>query len=285
MPWNAVDPMGLDAYPVGDALRSIGWDRLGDYADNFVDGAEVVADTIRGNPGAAARGAAKGALVGGALGYLITEGIAATGPAAPYVGAAVFAVGTLYAIHQVDQLGKNWNNLSEEEQAERLGEFGGGLFGGMIGYKVARPTRAMPSGGVRQTFTENAQNARRLASENPDNPSPPDVREFVPVKDPAPPIYREAHPGKPVVDHILARKAGGHPTDPANLRTIPWEMNARKGGLEGELLSYERFLIRHGLTPQQARSITEQEWKALGHDALPRPMDPCKLDRIPAKEY
>jgi RHS repeat-associated protein len=163
MPWGSVDPMGLDAHGVGNLFRSMGLNWIGDVTDDFVDGAEVVRDVIRGNPGAATCGAVKGAVIGAAAGYLITEGIAATGPAAPVVGSVVLLGGTLYAAHQVDQLGRNWNNLSEEEQAERLGEFGGGLFGGMIGYKVARPTRAMPPGVVKQNAIEKSAGPRTRA--------------------------------------------------------------------------------------------------------------------------
>ncbi|WP_417388076.1 Hint domain-containing protein [Gimesia sp.] len=54
-----------------------------------------------------------------------------------------------------------------------------------------------------------------------------------PVSDLARPVYKQGHPGKPVVDHISARAAGYHATDPKNLHVKPWEWNARKGALEG----------------------------------------------------
>lgn len=105
---------------------------------------------------------------------------------------------------------------------------------------------------------------------------------MTPVADPAPPVYEVGHPGQLVEDHILARAGGGSATDPANLRTIPWEMNARKGAFEGQLLEYERELVQGGLTPAQARSVTASEWEALQRDALPRSMDPHVLDQVPA---
>lgn len=61
------------------------------------------------------------------------------------------------------------NNLSAEEQAERLGEFGGGLLGGVIGYKSATPTRAMPPGFVKQAAKQNPVGRRiRTFDENYD---------------------------------------------------------------------------------------------------------------------
>ena len=98
----------------------------------------------------------------------------------------------------------------------------------------------------------------------------------------APPIYEVGNPGQVVEDHVLARAAGGSPTDSASLRSIPWEMNARKGAFEGQLLEYERELVQQGLTPAQARSVTASEWEALQRDALPRPMDPHVLKEVPA---
>lgn len=118
--------------------------------------------------------------------------------------------------------------------------------------------------------------ARRVDSAT----SAPDVRTLTPVADPAPPVYEVGHPGKLVVDHIVPRAAGGHLTSPGNLRTIPYEMNARKGAYEGNLLKYERELMRGGMTAEQARAVTAGEWQALQRDALPRSMDPHLLDRI-----
>ena len=110
----------------------------------------------------------------------------------------------------------------------------------------------------------------------------PQVITLTPVADPAPPVYEVGNPGQVVEDHILARAAGGSATDPANLRSIPWEMNARKGAFEGQLLEYENELVQGGLSPEEARSITAPEWEAIQRDALPRPMDPSTMDQIPA---
>jgi hypothetical protein len=108
----------------------------------------------------------------------------------------------------------------------------------------------------------------------------PDVRTLSPVKDPAPPSYKRGHPGQPVTDHVRARAAGGHPTDPANLHTKPWEWNARKGNYEGQLLKARRRLVEQGLTPQQADEVLAGEWRWLQNDVMPRPMDPDMLDTL-----
>ncbi len=110
----------------------------------------------------------------------------------------------------------------------------------------------------------------------------PDVRILNPVKDPSPPIYKRGHPGKPVTDHIRARAAGGHPTDPANLDIKPWEWNARKGAYEGQLLMDRNRLISEGLTPDEADAVLADEWYWLMNDVMARPMDPRILNTIPA---
>jgi RHS repeat-associated protein len=50
MPRNAVDPMGLDGHSLGDALRRLGLDGLGDVVDDALDGVEVVIDRVIGDP-------------------------------------------------------------------------------------------------------------------------------------------------------------------------------------------------------------------------------------------
>lgn len=77
-----------------------------------------------------------------------------------------------------------------------------------------------------------------------------------PVLDPARPPYKRGHAGQPVVDHVKARAAGGHPTDPSNLDLKPWEWNARKGAYEGQLLKakreYMEQFIKHGMAESDA---------------------------------
>lgn len=47
-PFRYVDPMGLDSYLIGSGLRGIGLDDWGDIADDFVDGARELGDTLAG---------------------------------------------------------------------------------------------------------------------------------------------------------------------------------------------------------------------------------------------
>ena len=108
----------------------------------------------------------------------------------------------------------------------------------------------------------------------------PDVRTLNPVTDPVRPVYKQGHAGQPVVDHIRARAAGGHPTDPSNLHGKPREWNSRKGAYEGQLLKARQEYIRQGLTPEQADTLLAQEWEWLMNDVLARPMDPNVLDNI-----
>ena len=141
-PWAGVDPLGMDGWWLGGLLRAVSADSLGEYTDNFADGASVVFNTVKARPGAATKGAAQGALVGAATSYVITEAVAATGPLAPVVGTVVLIGFTAYTIYTVDQLGEHWNEMTPEQQAKALGELGGGLVGGIVGAKLARPMRA-----------------------------------------------------------------------------------------------------------------------------------------------
>jgi hypothetical protein len=68
------------------------------------------------------------------------------------------------------------------------------------------------------------------------------------------------------------------PADPRS----PFEMNARKGGYEGAYLRARQRLIDGGLTPAQADSVLEETLHWIMNDALPRPVDPRLLDRIPS---
>jgi hypothetical protein len=88
-----------------------------------------------------------------------------------------------------------------------------------------------------------------------------DARTLNPVTDSARPVYKQHHSGKPVVDHLKPRAAGGHPTAPSNLDVKPWEWNARKGAYEGQLIEARRHYIQQGLTPEQADAVLAQEWE------------------------
>jgi hypothetical protein len=117
----------------------------------------------------------------------------------------------------------------------------------------------------------------------------PDVRILNPVTDPVPRVYKQGHPGKPVVDHVRARAAGGHPTDPNNLHVKPWEWNSRKGAYEGQLLKARRDYIaqfvEQGMSTADAARMADEvlasEWAWLMNDVMPRPIDPNILYTIP----
>jgi hypothetical protein len=50
MPWNAVDPMGLDGHFMGDVWRSIGLNWMGEFSDDVDDGAIEVWERVTGDP-------------------------------------------------------------------------------------------------------------------------------------------------------------------------------------------------------------------------------------------
>jgi hypothetical protein len=120
----------------------------------------------------------------------------------------------------------------------------------------------------------------------------PDVRTLTPVSDPDRPTYKRGHAGQPVIDHIKARAAGGHPTDPSNLHLKPWEWNSRKGAFEGQLIEARRFYIQQfveqGVSPTDAAHMADEvlaeEWQWLMNDVLAGPRDPNVLDQIPWPE-
>jgi hypothetical protein len=60
------------------------------------------------------------------------------------------------------------------------------------------------------------------------------------------------------------------------------ETNLRKGGYEGALKAYEQYLIRNGMSPQDARAVIQAEIDAMKVSPPPRPMDPRVLDQLPA---
>jgi RHS repeat-associated protein len=49
VPHFGVDPMGLDAWWIGDAMRAIGLDGLGEFVDNSADGVVEASDLMTGN--------------------------------------------------------------------------------------------------------------------------------------------------------------------------------------------------------------------------------------------
>ena len=131
-------------------------------------------------------------------------------------------------------------------------------------------------------FVSQSQNHRPILVHNNNcGIDAPSGRTLTPIPDPARPVYKQGHAGKPVVDHIKARAAGGHPTDPSNLDVKPWEWNSRKGAYEGQLLKARQEYIQQGLTPAQADAVLAPEWELLMNDVLARPMDPNILDNIP----
>jgi hypothetical protein len=84
-------------------------------------------------------------------------------------------------------------------------------------------------------------------------------------------------PDEPVVDHVRARAAGGDPVDPANLDIKSRESNAIKGGREGALLQYEQSLREAGMTEEQIKAVTEQEWESIMNDVHGAATDPHTL--------
>jgi hypothetical protein len=172
MATGCVDPMGLDGTALGRWLRNHGrvGRAVGEWVDDSVDGAKVVVDTVASNPGAAATGAAKGAATGVVVGAAATAVVEASGPAAPVVGAIVFTIFTAWAVHSVNDLAANWNDMTPEQQAAALGELGGGIIGSAVGAKAAaRPTRAgAPTGAAPVTETPS-----QIAVTGPETTAPP----------------------------------------------------------------------------------------------------------------
>jgi hypothetical protein len=117
---------------------------------------------------------------------------------------------------------------------------------------------------------------------------PPNVRTLNPVADPARPVYEQGHAGQIVEDHVLSREIADQQgrlpeaLDPSNIEPKPYEMNARKGGYEGQYLQDRQALIDGGLTPGQADEVMQETLDWIMNDALPRPMDPRVLDTIPS---
>jgi len=109
-------------------------------------------------------------------------------------------------------------------------------------------------------------------------PSSGGARTITPYRDPARPGYNT---GATHIDHAQARALGGS-NDPSNLQRLAAETNLRKGGHEGQLKAYEQYLIRNGMSPQDARSVIQAEIDALRVSPPPRPMDPRILDQLPA---
>ncbi|MBM3966304.1 MAG: HNH endonuclease [Planctomycetes bacterium] len=101
---------------------------------------------------------------------------------------------------------------------------------------------------------------------------------MTPYRDPARPNYNN---GATHIDHAQARSLGGS-NDPSNLRPLAAETNMRKGGHEGQLLAYEQYLIRNGMSPKDARSVIQAEIDSMIVSPPPRPMDPRVLDQLPS---
>jgi hypothetical protein len=78
---------------------------------------------------------------------------------------------------------------------------------------------------------------------------------MTPYPDPQRPNYNN---GKIHRDHIQARSLDG-PDTPTNIQDLAAETNIRKGGHEGALKRYEQYLIRNGMSPQDARKVIQSE--------------------------
>lgn len=100
-----------------------------------------------------------------------------------------------------------------------------------------------------------------------------------PFADPAPPDY--PYPSRPVIDHIVNRARGGHPTDPNNLDIKTWEANSRKAGFESNYMRDLLNYMRQGLTREQAEYVLQGEHEFITRDVHPRPVDPTALDTLP----
>jgi RHS repeat-associated protein len=133
-PWLFTDPMGLSIW---SDIR----DTIDQYIHEFTEGAKEVYDTVIANPVATLKGVAKGA----AKAAVATIVITAIAVASPVVGTIV-AVGAVgYAVYATTELASEWNNMSLEERAEAIGEFGGGILGTSGGYRLASRTRPLPN--------------------------------------------------------------------------------------------------------------------------------------------
>jgi hypothetical protein len=100
-----------------------------------------------------------------------------------------------------------------------------------------------------------------------------------PFDDPARPNYD--YPQRPVVDHVLNRARGGHPTDPANLDVKTWEANSRKAGFEGNYTRDLQYYMRQGLSRADAESVLQGEADYIVKDVHARPIDPFLMDELP----
>jgi RHS repeat-associated protein len=114
--------------------------------------------------------------------------------------------------------------------------------------------------------------------ENPQHSGDPDLE---PSKDPANKKYKGGlRPDDQVEDHLQARAAGGHPTDPKNIDIKSRESNAVKGGREGALLRYEEYLRKNGLSETDIKKVTAGEWESIRKDVHAPSVDPTKLKNV-----
>ena len=105
-----------------------------------------------------------------------------------------------------------------------------------------------------------------------------------PYKDPDPQQYEGGYrPDDVVIDHKVNRARGGQDV-PSNRVPEPRDMNARKGGLEGQLQRLRDYYRSHGLRDEQIDKILADEIRWIERDVHPRPVDPSKLDKLPAPE-
>ena len=224
------------------------WRNNAAMADAMSHGRAINPQNTPWNP-AYLKGAAASTAIGAALGF----GIGAAAPVMPWWAGAGLSVG----------LG-GYGVYADGSEAWR--QFRSGNYF-QAGFHAAA---SVTWGALGAYGAYSSYGARPVGPSNP--------RSITPYRDPARPGYNN---GATHMDHAQARSLGGT-NDPVNLRPLPAETNLRKGGYEGELKSYEGYLIRNGMSPKDARSVIQSEIDSMRISPPPRPMDPNVLDRLPA---
>jgi hypothetical protein len=107
----------------------------------------------------------------------------------------------------------------------------------------------------------------------------PDTR---PYPDPSPSSYEGGYePSDPVRDHLDPRAHGGL-DDENNIDIKSRESNAIKGGREGQLLRYEEYLRENGMSEEDIKRVTADEWRSIQNDVHAKVTDPSILEGLPA---
>ena len=144
--WMQPDPIGpaggwnLHEYCGGDPLGFVDPTGLISFNPFDRDGWAAVGDLFSNRIGTVAKGAAKGAAVGFVAGAALVAAANAWNPAGWILGGGLLIYGAYTTVNLA--LAIEDGQLTEEQQAEVVGEFIGGTIGGLAGAKVAaRPTR------------------------------------------------------------------------------------------------------------------------------------------------